>query len=302
MKKCLFILLLLAETLSAQTAYNIFYLSIGSGHYKRIFDETPGAYHGLDNMPAAINSALRMAALLDTMGAKKGRVLTSSPGKYLTRRQMLESTKQLIQSVKLSKVKDPLIVFYYCGHGFSNGKSEAHYIPPGDYIKNPRTLNESDLDSTLAPLDVREMLDESKIHYIMLLDCCYEGEQHAPDRLSPAVVKALGLEQMDELMGDTYKLLVAMNRMVGPDPVVFSTKAGNTVPVVRYRFADGEQWVGPLCRRSHMVMNEKLAKEARVTVSDFTVMLLSSTLDDKTSTSQSGWVLDTQNFNYIKSK
>ncbi len=302
MNKIPFLLLvfLLCSSASAQVRNEISYFSVGSEHYEMDPSLVENGFDGLRGVRGAVESAKRIKILLDTIGAKRGDLLISQDFTFVTREKLFKGLKSAIKNTKKLKLKNPLFVFYYCGHGFTNGELQAMFIPPGNITKDPQKLTyEEWLECTISPIEIKEILDDSGLSYMMILDCCYEGELNEAETFNPQLVDLIGAEVMDNLMKETYKIMILMNQMIGPNPVLFSTLAGESVPVVKYDFSDGVKKVGPLCRRMYKIFNEK-RKDSEVTICDFVMMMQYDELDSKTSEAVSYWQMDETAFNYLR--
>lgn len=235
-----------------QQTYDLYYLCIGSVYYDKTPSHLETGFKGLFDVQGAGHSARKMASLLDNFGAREGDTLISKEYQYLSSKEILKAVKKIIQKAKRDKAHRPLLVFYYCGHGFSSGLHEDHFIVPGTMTHNYQNFEYEDWGKHLLPsLMIRELLDDSDLPYFMLLDCCYEGKQNAVERITNEMATLFGLQTYQTMEGQVYKILLAMNRMVGPNPVVFSTTAGESVPTVSYTSANGQtEWIGPLCFRT----------------------------------------------------
>ncbi len=286
----------------AQKNYSIFYLCIGSEHYEQNTARYEEGFLGLNDLEAAGSSATKMAELFKRMGAVSGKLLLSESPSTISKKSVTDQLKQLIKEIKTSKAKRPILMIYYAGHGFSSGDYKTHFIPPGNFVKSPKALTwESWYEHTIAPLDLRELIDENKISYMMFLDCCYEGELKQQVIPPKELQQSTGTEVAFNLFKDLGNIFDHMNTMTGPDPVIFSCPPGKTVTTDLYDFGDGKIEVAPLCRRIHLVLDQKL-KGTDVSVSDLVVMLKSPDLDSRTNAAFTTWVFDAKNLNYIWKK
>ena len=73
------------------------------------------------------------------------------------------------------------------------------------------------MDHTIAQLDIREMLDESNMSYLMLLDFCYDCRQTDPELISQYIIDRTGTDTVNTLMGDVFGIFDAMFTMTWPD-------------------------------------------------------------------------------------
>jgi hypothetical protein len=233
---------------SGKTGY---YLIVANEHYSIEFEKFEAGFSGLTNLEEASVSADYIQQYFKEWGIRKGIILKSTPERKLTSKLITAGVMELIQLIRRDKAsKNAIVYFYYAGHGFSSKKLQALYLPNGDFTRNPDSLAMEDWDkyATVA-LDLHEQFQKEHLPHLMLFDCCYNGRQDSIGRLSSRQIQNLGLFAVDKLMGETNTLLTAMFRMVGPDPVIFSTQAGNNVPTVPLNDQADSIYVAPLCRR-----------------------------------------------------
>ena len=136
--KCLvlIVILLLTQTSNYVYAeynlsykYDIYYLVVGSGHYSK--------GENMDR-PEAINSANQMALNIQKIGGH-GKKLLSGENKPVTKNDILNLIYDLKQTIRLDKAKNPLIIFYFMGHGLGSSELDQ-FIMFGTYdFKNPIT-------------------------------------------------------------------------------------------------------------------------------------------------------------------
>ncbi len=299
---CLLLIFLLVVTFNnnAQQSATVYYLIIGSAHYSLEYEKYSTGFNGLLNLEAAETSANKMAVLLDSFGAVYGKTIITKANKLLLKHEFFKAVDEIVLKVKNDKKKNPFIVFYYAGHGFSCPQFEGLFLPPGNFVQNPELLDlEKWSKYGIAPLDIHEKFQQAKINHMMLLDCCYEGRQQ-PDKLpDQSVVKGLGIENVETLMKQTYEILKAMNRMVGPDPVIFSAPVDVSVVSVPMPYNDNE-YVGPLCRKAYLVW-EKVGKE-KLSIKQFTSLLTAKDLDNLTIPAVTYASFDAQNEQIFKQK
>ena len=110
------------------TKYDIYYLVIGSGNY--IKDKTK-------DRPEAVNSAHQMALSFQKIGGH-GSELLSSENEPITIDNILNAIYELKQTIRKDNAKNPLVIFYYMGHGMGDNIYSS-YLIPGDYDFNLNT-------------------------------------------------------------------------------------------------------------------------------------------------------------------
>lgn len=260
-----------------QKKTTLYYLCIGSEHYSIDSELYEEGFNGLLNLEAATTSSNKMATLFKDFGATYGKVINSSPEHFITKKYIFDAIEDVIRKIKKEKKTNPFLIIYYAGHGFSCPDFEGHFIPPGDFIKNPSSL---DLDGWIkygiGALDIHEKISNAKLNHMILLDCCHEGKQKQDNLPDQSVVKSLGIDNVESLMKNTYTIFRAMNRMVGPNPVIFSTSVDSSVPTVPLPDQDNEE-VGPLCRKAYII--KKKVGDATLSIENFTMLLLDKNLD-----------------------
>ena len=287
----------------AQVKNDVYYFAVGSGHYSHDPTLLEADFAGLNNVPAAVESTHRVKTLFDSNGAIGGEILISEEEtfNFITRKKLFEGLKDALENAKAKNTPNLLFVFYYCGHGFTNGELEAMFIPPGDLHVDPSTLDsESWLNRMISPIEIREIIEDAEIPYMIIMDCCYEGEEKPLERMNPTTATLMGLDAALELEDQVIEIVRSMNRMIGPDPVLFSTLSGNFVETVKFPFTDGNKEVGPLCRRMHIVY-QKLENLENFTLMDFMYMMQSDELDSITHKGVSYWYDQEENaWNYLR--
>ncbi|THH34346.1 caspase family protein [Neolewinella litorea] len=259
--------------------YDLFYLSMGSP-----------VYSNLGNLDAAEVGATEMSNLFDELGAVDGLKVITDVSHPMTDKLINKSLNGLVKLIRKSRSSNPLVIFYYAGHGFTSGLSKGLYIPPTDFdIDNTKDYDYMDwLENTISPLQVKEFLDEQNLDYILMFDSCQEGELVDDQVLDSYVIDNLGLETLDTLMRQTYEILIAYNLMVGDNPVILSCEPGNIVSTEPYNFGNGTVDTAPLCRRAHIVLKRELVGES-VSVKKFMQTLLNHELDPSTNSLFTAW-------------
>ncbi len=275
------LLFLTATSIAQKEKFDLFYTCIGSKHYNKDPFELEGGFLGLNDVKGVDTSAYRMAHLFDQMGAQYGTVLASEKFGFLSQKVMLRSVKKMIKKAKSAQAARPLLIVYYCGHGFTAGLHEDHFIVPGDLTKNYTQFEQEDwYDHLLPSLKIRELLDDTGMPYLLLLDCCYEGKQQPIETIGDKMAERFGLQTYQELEGQVYNILLKLNQMVGPDPVVFSAPANKTVSNVDHRYRGSLSPVGPMCRRTFLFVAQLQQQESSYfTIADWVQSLTDPLLD-----------------------
>lgn len=268
----------------------IYYFIVANEHYTLEFERFEDGFAGLHNLPEASLSADYMKDLFISWDAIGGVMMKSTNEKLLDSKRIYKSLDSLLAAIKKAKIKNAAVFFYYAGHGFSSSKLQALYLPNGDFTRKPGSIIMEDWDkySTVA-LDLHEKLQNAKLPHLMFFDCCYSGRQDTVPRLTEWEKENFGLETFDKLMGDTYYLLTSMFQMVGPNPVIFSTKAGDYVTTVPFDTGTETINVAPLCRRA-LLLQKVLPPSVIVDIKGWMKAFLDTSFDRRTATAVSYWV------------
>jgi Caspase domain len=275
----LFILLLLlppiaasASPKSTEPAYDVFYLVVGSSYY-----ETDGSPHGFNNLGGANKSAKTVADYLDQAGAVTGITLVSDRDKFVTRGDVLKALSDLLVKVKRSKPKNPLVVFYFCGHGVSEGVGWNHFSIPGNFVVPKGDIDiQTLMKSAVYAGEISDVIEVEKLAGLLLLDTCYEGKLA---ELPEAVIS----RQLAENLTDIFKVLRHINEFRGPTLAVFSTAPGTLALMVPDPLdPESSLSVGPLARRVMLSFDQAFRSKSALTVGQFLRKMSSATFDPET--------------------
>lgn len=293
MKSIIFLFLFTQIVISSSAQeFDVFYLSIGSSHYKK--ENIPEGYESFDDVNGARRSARYVHEMFSLKGNGKGSMLRSQAGKPLTKTMMIKEVQSMIKLAKKSKAKNPLLVFYYCGHGVSEGIAWNQFLVPGDFVRKPKNLSSDplalDLDELSNELlyvgEVTDLLSESGFQYMCLIDACYEGKE---ERFS--VLENYFSPAATENFKDIAAVLRFMNEYHTQNPVVFATTPGTTTKVtIDPLFPEGTS-IGPLCRKL-MLVNNKLEELETLSMMDVVMLLSDPEFDEKTKKVKSNYEFD----------
>ena len=112
-------------------APDLYYVSIGSQTYLRPSRNTPFRW---PLIPAPVNSAGRVAQLLQSSGARYGILLVSDRTHAVSKFDMEQAIADLKTRIRLDNPRHPVIVFYYMGHGLGDPFNQNLYLAPGDMV------------------------------------------------------------------------------------------------------------------------------------------------------------------------
>ncbi|WP_353778392.1 hypothetical protein [Winogradskyella sp. 3972H.M.0a.05] len=275
MKQIILLLLFIQITfITRAQEFDVYYLSVASAHYEK--ENIPDGYESFDDINGARRSSRYVHELFSNKSNGKGSMLRSEAGKPVTKTMIVREIKAMIKLAKKSKAKNPLLLFYYCGHGISEGIAWNQFLVPGDFNKKPKNLSNDplalDLDKLSSELlylgEITDLFSESGIQYMCLIDACYEGKE---EKFS--VLENYLSTTATQNFKDIASVLRFMNEYRTNNPVVFATMPGTTTKVtIDPLFPEGTS-IGPLCRKL-MLIGEKLEKLETLSMMDV-VMLLS---------------------------
>lgn len=237
------------------------------------------------SVPAASSSAREMTQWFQP--AVYGISLLSTEEKLITRQEVYDAAKKVVTQARNDRKKkktNPVIMFYFCGHGLSEGLGWNLYLMPGDFVANPETKDATQMAE--LTIHAGELYDElTKDHtfpVVALFDCCYEGSDKKLDLQNFAYQESL--LKVAELANTVADVLRVMNQFKEKNAVVFSAAPGTLAETVPSPLNETEN-VGPLCRRTML-----LAKQpSPVSWKQWIDTLQSATLDSQTAPAITFW-------------
>lgn len=268
-------LVLLGQIAVAQSP-ELFFLAIGSDTYATA---KPGVTFGFQSLRSvAGRSAMRVSDLLTQGGARFGITLVSTDDKLVTTGDIQSALSRLHEKVSASGAKQPVAVFYFAGHGISEGLAWNHFSIPGNFLsrKDPSDLHVEDLEmSTLHASALVDELETWKIPFIVLLDTCSEGrgEDFRYSVLS---------QQAQESLRGVRAVLRFQNEFHGNNPVIFAAEPGKVVSTVANPRSPRQASLGPLARRVTLLLDPAFAQHRAVSVAAFVQALTASGFDKET--------------------
>ncbi len=269
----------------------IFYIIVSNEHYSLEFEKYEDGFPGLDNLPEANLSAGLVKDIFVQWGATEGFMLKSTSQKFLHSKNIIEAVDLMISNIQKAKINNSALLFYYAGHGFSSKKLQVLYLPNGDFTRKPANISMEDWGkfSTVA-VDLHSKLQNANIPHLMLFDCCYSGKQDTLRRPSLWEKENFGLEAFDRLLGESNSIMTKLFQMVGPDPVIFSTKAGESVTTVPFDIGRDAVYVAPLCRRLILMQRSFFPTNIRTDLKAWMNLMLDKNFDPLTANAVSYWV------------
>lgn len=250
-------------------AFDLFYVSVGNSWYKNTSDPLGDSNLGAQSIARALRRA----------GAVNGITLISERGAYVTSKDVVTALEEVID--ESHQADNPLIIFYFMGHGRSGGSTVEHVSVTGSY------KGESDAKAILTIDRVRSALSSSGVPYILLMDNCFWRERI--DLVAPIGLLGLGgpafsvagetVSALKEggLAGGTFvgqALKEAMNVGTGkPNPPlinleIYAAAEQDTTTTVPHP-QDPRYDIGPLARRIILLLTEAMEKRSSISVSHF---------------------------------
>lgn len=264
------VLALYSLSLGAQKKFDVYALSVGSAHYSQEFTKFETGFNGFSPLPSATTSARQMQRLFNTFGAAYSDTLLSTPTRFVTQLTVESAINRLIVRVKKDRKPNPLIVFYFCGHGISEGFGWNLFLIPGNFRSRIAGKNAADLsDITIYAGTILDRLESAKLPVLAMLDCCYEGKDEIVRTQDFAYQQSL--YKVAELAKDVQGIVRKLNEFAIENPVVFSTTPGQLAKTVNVDINGSRLTVGPLCRRALLTTQSK-------TLDSFVNHLISPTL------------------------
>jgi hypothetical protein len=257
--------------------YQVYFVSVGSAWY---VTPTGKGVHGFSRISGANKSAKIVSDELVSGGAEFGILLTSEEHDLVTVADIDGALKKVGDRILTDKPQRPLFVFYFAGHGLSEGIAWNHFSIPGDfaYRGDAQDLNIEGLsNSTLHTSALVDELQTFHVPFLVLLDNCYDGKEKSFESpiLSGTAIRSIAdvggiLRRMNEF-GDTY-------------PVLFSTIPGSSVVTVDDpREPNSLLTIGPLARRFSLAVSSMLDRGTAVALDKFLGDMTSAELDSHTS-------------------
>jgi hypothetical protein len=210
------------------------------------FTAHTGSFYDISDFKGARKSAVMISTLLDKMGAKG--ITISSEDQPVSRNMFFSAVDSLWKMIQRAHKPDPMIIFYYCGHGYADGFGRR-FLVPGTFtgVLNKMPIDTRRLRSVFVK-DLYDYLELAGYPFIIFLDCCSENQGNAPrddinDYYLQMAVNADGPE-LDRMVYEHFF------QPTGDDMVIYSSILGsNSIPVSDPLRPNSITLIGPLCRR-----------------------------------------------------
>lgn len=257
---------------AAGKSSQLYFVTVGSSHYATPPDS---ASHGLPRIYGANKSAKSVAERLLAGGARYGILLTSSEEHLVSTKDVFNAIAQVEKKIKASGSKNPILFFYFSGHGISEGIGWSLFAVPGTFLY-PGTLSGQDVEaistSTIYAAKLVDQLEKSGVQYIAVFDTCYEGNE---SEFESAVLSGPAIDSLKAVAN----VLRFMNEFRQSNAVLFSATPGTVVRTVEDPVSHGSTPIAPLARRI-MILLDRVATASNVLhVGEFIREMSSPTLD-----------------------
>lgn len=260
-------LLMMASPGKAETARDVFVLSIGSGVY--VEAENSDTFKSFGDNDAAYLGARRVARTFRDGGARHVLQLLGRDDRYVSAENIYQAIEEITTKIRDSGAAEPMLIVYFSGHGFSDSFGYQLFLAPGDLVVPRAALdNEKTITTVLdtvrvgekAPtaLTLKEKLDASDIPYLLILDTCFETDAN----LDLEALRKISVEAAN-LASDVSDIVRFLNLPRGPHPVVFSAPPG-TLALPQRDPSDENSFIAPMARR--LVLASQMAKTRRNTL------------------------------------
>jgi|SRR5579862_3193796 len=256
--------------------YQVYFVSVGSSWY---VTPTGRDVHGFSRIPGANTSAKVISGLLVSGGAQYGIELTSEETNLVTVSDIYKAVRDVANRMNADKAPRPLFVFYFAGHGLSEGIAWNHFSVPGNfaYRGDASRLDIEGLSkNTLYSGELVDELQKLGVPFLVLLDNCYEGEERT---FESSVLSGPAIRNLSDVGG----VLRVMNEFRDTYPVLFSTTPGTAVTTVENPLEPGGATnIGPLSRRFSLSITRRLEREKSVALNALLEDMTSVGLDSLT--------------------
>jgi hypothetical protein len=260
-------------------SFQICYVAVGSSVYLKTMEKDCEGFLDNDGMN---KSAKLVAERLRRCGAFFGVTLTSDTNerKAVSLSDIQSTLSEVRNVINTRRPTNPLFVFYFAGHGISEGIAWNHFSVPGNFVHRG-TLNQLSLESlaqkTLCAADLVEDLRKWQVPFLVMLDTCYEG---SPASVNSSILGEAALKSI----ASTVAVLRFINQFHDSNPVLFSTVPGTVVRAVADPVESKAALpVGPLGRRVVLVLDDVLKASKQINLKQFVDQLCSVQLDSQTS-------------------
>jgi hypothetical protein len=260
---------------AASSPFDVFSVAVGSSAY---IQSKAAHLHAFGDLPEAAKSARAIASLLHPSGARFGLTLLAGE-KYVSVADVEKAIEDVHGAVLNSKTAHPIVLFYFAGHGISEGIAWNHFSVPGTLLLDDTydRMDAAELEKhTLYAGSLVDKLEGFKISFLVILDTCYEGDERS---FGSAVLSKTASQNL----GAVAAALRVMNEFRDTYPVLFSTSPGSVVSTVADSLQPDSLSVTPFARRMIIFFNQTLKQHSTMSLLAFVSAMTSKDLDSTTS-------------------
>jgi hypothetical protein len=197
-----------------------------------------------------------------------GTTLVSQQSAYVTRDDVLGALSEIVRKAKAAR--DPLIVYYFVGHGASRGEGWSHVSFVGSY----KSSDPADVARSRAIVETRgikESLEKQNLPYILILDNCYYREPEGGVQLFSRSVQ-------EGFLGAAGS--IARLGLREPAIILYAAKPGGYAQTLPH--PSNELYsIGPLARRLLLLLDETFKSKTGLSVGRFLEKMNDSAFDPK---------------------
>ena len=257
-----------ADAQASSLDFVVYYVSVGVSWY-----EMPQL-----KISGANTSARLVSEALNELNAAYGIVLKSRQKNYVSRADIYKGISDVLARIKKDVPETPLFVFYFVGHGVSEGIGWNHFSLPGTFKdRSDEVANDIEWlhSQAIHAGTLVGHLNGAAVPYLLLFDNCYEGDEekfNSPVLSETATKNLVGISN----------ILRFINEFHGKNPVLFAAARGEKVKTVPPPFETNPIYnIGPLARRL-LISLEPYARGERFTLQQLVASLKDGGLDEHT--------------------
>ena len=259
-------------------AFDLFYISIGNSEYRDA---------SLD-IPDANLSARQVAHALRRAGAVDGLTLVSERGAYITPEDVKSAVEDVIK--RASHADRPLIIYYFIGHGRSDGGTMHHVSVTGSH------KHKESEEALIATRSLREAFSQSRIPFILLMDNCFWRQSlNAFIPMGMGGLPVLSSEVASTVRSGAEEGAFSAATLLGTrllDAVSGSAGASDPLPYIEIYAAEEQETtrtlphpmspryaIGPLARRMLLLLEEAFESREAIDVPSFLARMQDKSFD-----------------------
>ncbi len=251
-------------------------LVVGSRHYLQ--PPINRNLRGFEEISAADRTVESVTSVLTDLGARRILRIISTQTSAISKDDVFNGIKRVLSSIEVDRPANPIVIYYFIGHGVWNGLTWDHYSIPGNLVYNPARGELGSIVSNSMAIytgDVLGALPWTKIPVLLLIDSCQEGSFRTPSKNFP---------WESNIYPATRMVFSSMTNSFFGVPVVLPGRPGTVSSTVDDP-DDPTKDVGPLARRLSLSVRRIRQKGEVLSVGTIVAGLADPTLDDQTEAS-----------------